>query len=248
MYKVSANINNVQVKKVLLNEFFDINVDGVLSAVDPRTKVIWLCSPNNPTGNSLSTSSIKTLLEKFNGLVVVDEAYIDFSDQPSLVSLISEFSNLVILQTLSKAWGLASLRVGFCLANADIIRTLNLIKPPYNISGVNQQQAILALAACANMQERVREIKEQKQRLAVELNKILKLVFAIYPSNSNFLLVKVNDANAVYRYLSDRGIIVRNRSKETGCENCLRVTVGTKEENQTLVKTLQEYAKENIIY
>jgi histidinol-phosphate aminotransferase len=248
MYKVSASINNILVKEVLLDEFFDISTERVLAVVNPNTKLIWLCSPNNPTGNSLSVQAIKALLEKFNGLVVVDEAYIDFSERPSLVSLIPEFSNLVVLQTLSKAWGLASLRVGLCIASVDVSRVLSLIKPPYNISGPNQQQAIQALTDQAKMQERVKQIKEQRQWLIAELNKNVKLIFTIYPSDSNFLLVKVKDANLVYRYLSDRGIIVRNRSKEPNCENCLRITVGTAEENQTLVKTLKEYAQKNIVY
>jgi histidinol-phosphate aminotransferase len=241
MYKVSANINNILVKEVLLDEFFDVDVDRVLSTIDGRTKIIWLCSPNNPTGNSLNSHRTRTILEKFNGLVVVDEAYIDFSDRASLISLIKDFNNLVVLQTLSKAWGLASLRVGLCLANPAIIHILNLIKPPYNVSGLNQQHATQALSGQHSMRQRVDMIKEQRQWLTTELNKILKLVFTIYPSDANFLLVKVNDANALYQYLSKKGIIVRNRSKEPGCENCLRITVGTQEENKKLIQALKSF-------
>lgn len=248
MYKVSAKINNVEVREVLLDEFFDVHVDKVLSAVDKNTKLIFLCSPNNPTGNSLGRESIKRILTEFQGLVVVDEAYIDFSDLPSLVSWIQEFPNLVVLQTLSKAWGLASVRIGLCIATEKIITTLNQIKPPYNISGPDQQEARQALSKKSQMTEKVAAIKHQRKWLADELNKILRLVFTVYPSDANFLLVKVNDANSVYNYLSENGIIVRNRSKEPNCENCLRITVGTESENQKLIQTLETYAKENIIY
>lgn len=246
MYKVSAKINNVTVKQVLLDEFFDVDVDKTISQVDSSTKLIFLCSPNNPTGNNLNRDAIKKLLTSFNGLVVVDEAYIDFSSLPSLTEWIQEFPNLVVLQTLSKAWGLASARIGLCIADTAVINVLNQIKPPYNISGPDQQQAIKALSREVETKSKIKSIKEQRVWLTHELNKILKLVFTVYPSDANFLLVKVTDANKIYQYLSNEGIIVRNRSKEPNCENCLRVTVGTETENQLLIQKLKEYAK-NII-
>jgi histidinol-phosphate aminotransferase len=246
MYKVSARINNVVVKEVLLDEFFDIDVAKTIAAIDTNTKFVFLCSPNNPTGNSLSRDTIKKILANFNGLVVIDEAYIDFSSLPSLTEWIQDFPNLVVLQTLSKAWGLASARIGLCLASEPVIDILNKIKPPYNISGPDQQQALQTLEIEAAMKERVEQIKTQRQWLINELNKILKVVFTVYPSDANFLLVKVTDANRAYQFLSNAGIIVRNRSKEPNCESCLRITVGTEAENQLLIQKLKEYAK-NII-
>jgi histidinol-phosphate aminotransferase len=247
MYKVSARINNIQVKEVLLDEFFDLDFERVLAAIDPNTKIIFLCSPNNPTGNSLKRSAIEKILRSFNGLVVVDEAYIDFSALPSLTSWIAEFPNLVVLQTLSKAWGLASARIGLCISNPELITVLNQIKPPYNISGPDQQQALQALFEESKMQAEVEQIKNQRKWLADELKKILKLVFTVYPSDANFILAKFSDANRVYQYLSKEGIIVRNRSKEPNCENCLRITVGTEEENRLLIQKLNEYAK-NLVH
>ena len=247
MYKVSANINNVSVKEILLNKNFDVDVEGILAAVNSNTKIIWLCSPNNPTGNSLNADAIKKLIENFSGLVVVDEAYIDFSEQPSFVSWIQNFSNLIVLQTLSKAWALASLRVGLCFGHSDVIRILNTIKPPYNISGLNQERAKLSLSNPSNMKQQVDVIKQQRQWLMMELNKLMKVASEVYPSDSNFLLVKVDNANALYKFLTERRIIVRNRSKEPNCENCLRITIGSEVENQLLVKALKEY-ETNIIY
>ena len=246
MYKVSAKINNVTAKEVLLDEFFDVDVTQTLAQVDTNTKLIFLCSPNNPTGNSLSRTAIKKILTDFNGLVVVDEAYIDFSSLNSLTEWIQSFPNLIVLQTLSKAWGLASARIGLCIASKPIIDVINKIKPPYNISGPDQQKALQALEQERAMKELVEQIKLQRLWLINELNKILKVVFAVYPSDANFLMVKGIDANKIYQFLSEAGIIVRNRSKEPNCENCLRITVGTEVENQLLIQKLNEYAK-NII-
>jgi histidinol-phosphate aminotransferase len=248
MYKVSARINNIAVKEVLLDNFFDLDLENVLQAIDPMTKIIFLCSPNNPTGNSINRESIKILLSKFSGLVVVDEAYIDFSSQPSLSTWINDFSNLVVLQTLSKAWGMAAARIGLCFASAQVINILNQIKPPYNVSGPDQVQARSRLAEGSAMKASVNSIKLQRIWLKNELSKILKLVFTVYPSDANFLLVKVKDANRVYQYLRDHGIIVRNRSKEPNCDNCLRITVGATEENQKLIQTLKSYVQKNIVY
>jgi histidinol-phosphate aminotransferase len=247
MYKVSAKINNVAVKEVLLDEFFDIDIEKTLATIDINTRLIFLCSPNNPTGNSLSRVAINKILANFNGLVAVDEAYIDFSSLPSLTQWIQEFPNLVVLQTLSKAWGLASARIGLCLGSEPVINVLNKIKPPYNISGPDQQLALKALENESSVKERVEQIKTQRQWVLNELNKILEVVFTVYPSDANFLLVKVVDANRAYQFLSDAGIIVRNRSKEPNCESCLRITVGTEPENQLLIQKIKEYAK-NIIH
>jgi histidinol-phosphate aminotransferase len=242
MYKVSAKINNIEVKEVLLDENFDVDVDTILMAITPRTKLIFLCSPNNPTGNSLSPARIRNILDKFNGLVIVDEAYIDFIDGESLTSLLGEYQNLVVLQTLSKAWGMASLRLGMCLAHKEIIGLLNKIKPPYNISGPNQQQAKFAIDHSDQFMERVKAIKSQREWLTGKLQS-LPMVERVFPSEANFLLVKTKNANAIYQYLTEQGIIVRNRSKEPGCENCLRITVGTKNENELLIKKLSDYER-----
>jgi len=241
MYKVSAGVSNIEVKEVLLDPSFDLDVPGILQSVTEKTKMIFLCSPNNPTGNSLSRDRIKKILEGFNGLVVVDEAYIDFSDEKSLTTWLSEYGNLIVLQTLSKAWGMASVRLGLCLAQTEVVSLLNKIKPPYNISGPNQKEAIQGLKKAALVPERVEAIKKQREYLTGELMKV-KIVDSIFPSTANFLLVKTVNANSIYAYLTKSGIIVRNRSKEPGCENCLRVTVGTKEENELLIQKLKSYA------
>lgn len=246
MYKVSAKINNVTVRSVLLDEFFDIDVDRILAQVDSNTKLIFLCSPNNPTGNSLNREAIKKILINFNGLVIVDEAYTDFSELPSLTEWLQAFANLVVLQTLSKAWGLASARIGLCMANQPIISVLNNIKPPYNISGPDQHKALEALSHESETKAKIESIKSQRAWLISELNKMTKLLFTVYPSDANFILVKVTNANHVYDYLTKAGIIVRNRSKEPNCENCLRITIGTETENQLLIQKLNKYAK-NII-
>ncbi len=240
MYKVSARINNINVMEVLLDENFDLDVKKIIESITPHTKLIFLCSPNNPTGNTLSRDRIKKLLDEFTGLVVVDEAYIDFADEPGTTAWLTEFQNLVVLQTLSKAWGLASIRVGLCLANHEIISLLDKIKPPYNISGPNQMQAIHALDSTDQTKERIAAIKTERHSLKAGLSEI-KFIEKIFPSEGNFLLVRMHPANALYHYLSQNGIIVRNRSKEPGCENCLRITVGTETENRLLVQKLKEY-------
>jgi len=241
MYKVSAKISNVVVKEVLLDSVFDLDVQKILQTVTKETKIIFLCSPNNPTGNSLSRDRIKKILDGFNGLVVVDEAYIDFSEEPSLTNWLSEYQNLVVLQTLSKAWGMASIRLGLCLALSEIVSLLDKIKPPYNVSGPNQKEAIQGLRNYSSLPARVEEIKQQRKYLVAELMNI-KVVQKIYDSTANFLLIKTVNAGAIYEYLTKSGIIVRNRSREPGCENCLRITVGTKEENDLLIQKLKAYA------
>jgi histidinol-phosphate aminotransferase len=240
MYKVSAKINNIEVMEVMLDENFDLNESKIIEAVTPKTKLIFLCSPNNPTGNLLNKTKIKNLLDAFDGLVVVDEAYIDFAVQPSLISWLADYQNLIILQTLSKAWGMASIRLGLCLANPEIIALLDKIKPPYNISGPNQVQANLALKKPSLLFEKINTIKSQRAYLEREL-KGLAIIKKTFPSDANFLLVKTLDADSIYQYLTTQGIIVRNRSKEQGCENCLRITVGTEEENKLLLEKLKAY-------
>jgi histidinol-phosphate aminotransferase len=240
MYKVSARINNIKIKEVLLDTEFNLDLPSLLAAITPQTKIIFLCSPNNPTGNSLDPAQIKKILNEFSGLVVIDEAYIDFSDKPSWVASLGEHQNLIVLQTLSKAWGLASIRLGLCLAHREIIHWMNLIKPPYNISGPSQIEAKRHLLLADKTTEAVEKIKQQRGYLRTELLKI-SCVKKIFPSDANFLLVKTTDANGLYSYLSDQGIIVRNRSKEPNCENCLRITIGTEEENKLLLDTLKKF-------
>jgi histidinol-phosphate aminotransferase len=241
MYEVSANINDAIIKKVnLLPETFQLDTENILKAIDERTKLFFVCCPNNPSGNGVKWNDIKTILENFNGIVVLDEAYINFASYRSLIPELLNYPNLVILQTLSKAWGLAGLRVGLAFASQQIIDVFNKIKPPYNINAVSQQLSVKAL-------DNIEEINSQIKATVSERNKLVKafsefsFLTKVYPSEANFILVKVNDAEKLYNYLASKQIIVRNRSKEVNCENCLRITVGTEEENKTLIKALKEY-------
>jgi histidinol-phosphate aminotransferase len=240
MYEVSANINDARVKKVLLSENYELKPADVLTNISENTKLIFLCSPNNPTGNSLDRDEILEILRNFNGITVVDEAYIHFSSQPSLIEELKNFPNLVVMQTFSKAWGLAGLRVGLAFASAEIIGLMNKVKPPYNVSEIAQQTLLKALKNKNEVEENVAEIIEQRKILANKL-KEFPFVQKIYPSDANFLLVKVNDANGIYHCLVEKGIIVRNRSTVELCEDCLRITVGTPEENRVLIETLNIY-------
>jgi histidinol-phosphate aminotransferase len=240
MYEVAAEINDVAVKRVNLATDFVLDAEAIKSSIDETTKLIFLCSPNNPTGNCLPRDEILKITASFSGLVVVDEAYIDFSDQPSLSSEIDKFPNLVVLQTFSKAWGLAGLRVGLGFANREVIDLLNKIKPPYNVSQVAQDMILAAFENQSAMEKTVAEIKTERGRLADLLTR-LSFVTKIYPSEANFLLVKMTDANEIYRFLIERKIIVRNRSNVAHCEGCLRITVGTQAENDALVSALFEY-------
>jgi histidinol-phosphate aminotransferase len=240
MYEVSANINDVRVKKVLLSQDFELSAEKVLDAVSENTKLIFLCSPNNPTGNSLDEKEVLKILENFDGIVVVDEAYADFSNKPSFVSEIKNFPNLVVLQTFSKAWGLAGLRVGMAFADAEIIALLNKVKPPYNVSQIAQETLLAALDKKAEVEKVVAEIVRQREILATELQKF-SFVARIYPSDANFLLIKTSDANRIYKYLVEQKIVVRNRTNVELCEGCLRITIGTPEESQTLLAALKKY-------
>jgi histidinol-phosphate aminotransferase len=240
MYEVSANINDVRVKKVLLSQDFELSAEKVLDAVSENTKLIFLCSPNNPTGNSLDEKEVLKILENFGGIVVVDEAYEDFSEKPSFVWEIKTFPNLIVLQTFSKAWGLAGLRVGMAFANAEIIKLLNKVKPPYNVSQIAQETLLAALEKKTEVEKVVAEIVRHREVLAAELQKF-SFVTRIYPSDANFLLIKTSDANRIYKYLVEQKIVVRNRTNIELCAGCLRITIGTTEENRTLLSALSSY-------
>ncbi|WP_255366923.1 histidinol-phosphate transaminase [Mucilaginibacter sp. OK268] len=240
MYQVSANINDVEARKILLTEDYQLNLEGIAEAIDEHTKLIFICSPNNPTGNSINRADVETLLANFNGLVIVDEAYINFSRQKTFIQELTEYANLVVLQTLSKAWGLAGLRVGMAFASEEIIEVMNKVKPPYNVNEASQQLALEALANIDQINSWIKETLTQRDRLVLEL-KNFDFVLDIYPSDANFILVKTTDANKIYDYLVSKGIIIRNRSKVELCEGCLRITVGTPDENTTLLQTLQNF-------
>lgn len=238
MYEVSANINDVAVKRILLTADFELDADKILENVEENTKLIFLCSPNNPTGNSLKRAAVVKVLENFRGIVVVDEAYVHFSKHPSFISEIEKYPNLVVLQTFSKAWGLAGLRVGLAFASKEIIELINKVKPPYNLSQIAQQTLLDALENSDQVDLVVAEIIEQRELLAGSLGE-LNFVEQVFPSDANFLLVKMRGANQIYTHLIERGIVVRNRSNVELCENCLRITVGTPAENQTLIEALK---------
>jgi histidinol-phosphate aminotransferase len=237
MYEVCANVNNVHVKKIKLTPEFQIDLEAIEHGVDAHTKMIFLCSPNNPTGNSLHHEDIEAILNNYFGLVVIDEAYINFSRQRSFITMLNEYPNLVIMQTLSKAWGLAALRVGIGVASGEIISIMNKIKPPYNINQASQELALQALNEIDQVNEMIKEIVREREILSEALVN-LSFVKKVYPSDANFLLVKMDDPVAVYKKLLDEGIVVRDRSKVELCEGCLRITVGTSEENKTLLNTL----------
>ncbi len=238
MYAVSADVNAVPVIKVELTKQFDIDIDALLTAVTTECKVIFLCSPNNPTGNLLSVSSIEKILNEFDGIVVIDEAYIDFTPSESFIKYLPDYPNLVVLQTFSKAWGLAGLRLGMAFGSPEIISILNKIKYPYNVNIQTQEIALKALQAEEKKNKAVAEIIEQREKLKKNLQ-MLPITRNVYPSDANFLLVKMTDAPAVYRYLMDRKIIIRDRSRVTLCKDCVRITVGTSEENENLIAALK---------
>ena len=237
MYRVLANINCISLDEVPLNNDFQLVTKDILNQISTQTKAIFLCSPNNPSGNSFRREDILTLLQSFTGLVVIDEAYIDFSTQKSLVSDLSSYPNLIITQTLSKAYGLAGIRLGICIASEEIIDILNKIKPPYNINSLTQERAISALADWDTTKGQITQLIAERKGLFAQLEKI-SFVEKVYPSDANFLLVRVDDANKRYAQLIQNNIVVRNRSKQVGCENCLRFSVGTPQENQILIETL----------
>ncbi|GGG00091.1 histidinol-phosphate transaminase [Pontibacter amylolyticus] len=240
MYEVSANLNEVQLDAVQLTPDFQIPVLEVLRQVKDTTKLIFVCSPNNPTGNLIETESIETLLDNFYGLVVVDEAYIDFADAPSWATRLAEYPNLVVLQTFSKAWGMAGLRLGMAFASEEIIALLDKIKPPYNINEATQELALKALEQTEQLAYMVEEIVQEREMLTQALP-TLDAVEKVYPSDANFLLVKVKEANRLYTYLLEQGIVVRNRASLPGCEGCLRISIGTVDENQQLFQAIAKF-------
>jgi histidinol-phosphate aminotransferase len=238
MYDVLSQINAVENIEVPLSSSFQVDVDIILSAVNFTTKMLFICSPNNPSGNTFSEKSVTRLLKEFKGLVIIDEAYIDFSDKESWLKRLGEFPNLVITQTMSKAWGMAGIRLGFCFASPQIISILKKIKPPYNVNELTQKYALKQLNNVVDVQHKIRLLKEYRRLLITALNKIDSVDF-IYPSETNFLLARFKDAQRMYDVLRKAGIVVRNRSSLKGCENCLRITVGAKEENEQLIKIIR---------
>jgi len=245
MYQVAADINNVEIRKVPLNDNYDFKAQDLLNAANLYTKAIFICSPNNPTGNLLDKTEIIKLLTEFDGIVVVDEAYIDFSPENSFLSLLDSCPNLIILQTFSKAWGMAGIRLGMAFAQAEIIRVFNKIKYPYNINILTQKKALELIDNEGEKNEWVKIILDERARM---IRKLFKLSFVqiIYPSDANFILVKMNDAHGIYEYLTEQKIIVRDRSKVTLCENSLRITIGSPEENKKLRKALKKLVNGSI--
>ena len=238
MYGVLANLNAVENREVLLSNDFQPQLELIMNAVDKNSKMIFLCSPNNPTGNSFSEESVQYLLDNFNGLVLIDEAYIDFSDKASWIQKIKDYPNLIITQTLSKAYGLAGIRLGVCYASAAIIAVLNKIKPPYNVNELTQQRALDRLANPKQIKEEITSIIAQREQLLKVLSEV-SFVSTIYPTEANFILIKVDNANQRYDELIAKGIVIRNRTTQPLCENTLRLTIGTAEENQKLIAALK---------
>mmetsp|Transcript_12363 Transcript_12363/g.14372 ORF Transcript_12363/g.14372 Transcript_12363/m.14372 type:complete len:352 (+) Transcript_12363:43-1098(+) len=239
MYSVLADLNNIENRKVLLNNEFQPNVDKILSESNSKSKILFLCSPNNPTGNSFTEKNVTELLNKFQGLVVIDEAYIDFSEHKSWLNKMNEFPNLIITQTLSKAYGMAGIRLGVCYASEEIIQVLNNIKPPYNVNELTQQRAIKRLQNIDEIKNEVSQLISERKRLKKELECCVSYIEKVYPSDGNFLLLKVDDANKRYNELIEYGVVIRNRTTQPLCENCLRISVGICEENQKLIRALK---------
>jgi histidinol-phosphate aminotransferase len=240
MYQVCADINNVEFRKVLLDDNYQMEAGKLFAACDEHTKVIWLCSPNNPTGNSLNRNEILKVIEHFEGIVVVDEAYIDFAQQLSLRQELPTHPNLIILQTLSKAWGSAAIRLGMAFASKDIINIYNKVKYPYNVNLLTQQQAMKAISDPYEVDKWVKTLLQERGRLMLAFSE-LPICEQIYPTDANFFLARMNDAQKTYDYLVEQGIIVRNRSRVQLCHNCLRITIGTRTENNELLAALRQF-------
>ncbi len=240
MYEVSANINAVELRRAPLLEDFQLDLVHLENLVDANTKLIWLCSPNNPTGNALNRSDIEMVLNNFNGIVVIDEAYINFSRQRSFVQELGDYPNLVVLQTFSKAWGLAGLRLGMAFASPAIIEVLNKVKPPYNINQATQELALKALEEIGQVNDMIRLLVDMRGALA-EVFASMPTVEKVYPSDANFILVKIKEARKIYEFLLTKGIVLRDRSNVKLCEDCLRITVGTEKENTILVDAMQDW-------
>ncbi len=240
MYKVCADINNVEYRTVLLDEQYQTTADKLLAATDAHTKIIWLCTPNNPTGNCLVREEVIKVIEQFEGLVIVDEAYSDFSSQKTLRSELSKYPNLIVLNTMSKAWGCAAIRLGMAFASQDIIGIFNKVKYPYNVNQLTQQQALEALKDPYEVDQWVKILLQERSRM-IEAFRELPICEKVYPTDANFFLAKMTDAAKIYNYLVDHAIIVRNRNRVQLCQNCLRITIGTKTENNELVAALRQY-------
>jgi histidinol-phosphate aminotransferase len=240
MYEVSAHINDVEVRRAVLLDDFQLDLVHLERLVDANTKIIWICSPNNPTANSINRQDIEVVLNNFSGLVVIDEAYINFSRYRSFIQELADYPNLVVLQTMSKAWGLAGLRLGMAFASEGIIDIYNKVKPPYNINQATQELALKALEEVGQVNEMIKALVTMREELARNLAS-LPFVLTVYPSDANFLLVRTTDAHSVYDYLLGDGIVVRDRSKVELCAGCLRITVGTAKENEDLVAALRGY-------
>jgi histidinol-phosphate aminotransferase len=239
MYEVLANLNAIKLIRINLDDTFQPQVDDILNAANDNSKILFLCSPNNPTANSFESAKIERLIKEFKGLIVIDEAYIDFSSEASWLSRLHEFPNLIVTQTLSKAFAMAGIRLGICYASSEIITVLNTIKPPYNINELTQKKAIELLSIKDLASNQIKDILKERSKLMNELKNIT-FVSKIYPSDANFILAKVDDANKRYDQLVEKGIVIRNRTTQVNCENCLRFTVGTSEENEKLIKTLKD--------
>ena len=239
MYKVCADVNDVEYRTMLLDVYYQLKASSLLSAIDEFTKVIFICSPNNPTGNSLCRKEIESLLKRFDGLVVVDEAYIDFAEAPSLLADLDKFPNLIVLQTFSKAWGCAAIRLGMAFASPEIIAIFNKIKYPYNVNLLTQQAAIQLLQQPEQIKAWVNVLLEERSRVMKEFEQ-LPCCIRVFPTDANFFLAKVYEATAIYNYLVSEGIIVRNRTNVALCNDCLRITIGTKEENDALLEALRK--------
>ena len=239
MYDVIAKTNNVENIKVPLKSNFTLNLEELKKSFSEKTKLLFLCSPNNPTGNSFSRKDLIDLIESFNGVVVIDEAYIDFSPNSSLVSLINKYNNLIVTQTMSKAFGMAGIRLGMGFSNNKIVNYINKIKPPYNINLLTEKRALKELKNINTIKTNIKIILEERNKLIDSLNE-LSFIIKVYPSDSNFILIKVDDADLRYKQLIEKGIILRNRSKELLCDNCLRITIGTPYENELLIKNFKK--------
>ena len=244
MYEVSAHINDIELKKIPLLPNFQLNLIDIEQSIDVHTKLIWICSPNNPTGNSINRLDIEKILNNFNGIVVIDEAYINFSKQISFVQELTEYPNLVVLQTFSKAWGLAGLRLGMAFASTAIIEVLNRVKPPYNINQATQELALKALEEVGQVNDMIRLLVDMRDALSTVF-KSMPTVQEVYPSDANFLLVKIKDARKVYEFLLTKGIVLRDRSNVQLCDDCLRITVGSEQDNTILVEAMQDWYQLN---
>ena len=240
MYKVCADINDVEYRPVLLDDNFQLDPEKLLAACDTRTKVIWICTPNNPSGNDISRSDIELVINNFDGIVVIDEAYSDFSLQPTFRKDLDKYSNIIVLNTMSKAWGSAAIRLGMAFASPEIVEIFNKVKYPYNINMLTQEKAYDILSESQSVQHWVTMILEERSRV-IDAFVLLPICKKVYPTSSNFFLARVTDAQSIYNYLIDEGIIIRDRHKVSLCNDCLRITIGTREENNELLGALRVY-------